>query len=481
MAICPSPSFVQAAGTQYCYQYVALDTDWFTANKTCQSRGDGASLLWITSETENTYVRNTFLTANNNQPFWIGLNDVKQDGIFQWALRAGGQYYEQPATFFAGGSTPGGNLPVLDCVEFTADGWVVNPLYCTGRLNFVCKQQMCNSSDGLKCVSTGSSLVGSNTSASTVAGSVIGVILFIVILVAILVVVLLWKFQNDKFYRYLCCCVYTKTQPAIHSLQQENQRLRQELAQQKLSMSGRFPQGGLSEETVGGGLMKNGIGSSLPPLKPQMTTDLGSSLNSSMSFSRPGGGRIAPMSPLPMTSIPPPTPGPRTSLPMLPPLISPLPPTMKVNTPVPPKVGLGLPPVGRSFPPLRSPLSPIAEKSPMSPPPGSLGQSITGSMLQFRPGVIGPLPGRVTPMGGPLKGPLPSIGMKVPPPAGQPLPPLGQPMPPIGQTVVGQGPVGQATTAEPAQIGQDSAEKEAQGKEQNHESSDSENEERGEK
>lgn len=63
----------------------------------------------------------------------------------------------------------------------------------------------------------------------------------------ILVLVLLWKFQNDKFYRYLCCCIYTKTQPAIHSLQQENQRLRQELAQRKLSMSGRFPQGGLGK------------------------------------------------------------------------------------------------------------------------------------------------------------------------------------------------------------------------------------------
>lgn len=101
----------------------------------------------------------------------------------------------------------------------------------------------------------------------------------------------------------------------------------------------------------------------------------------------------------------------------------------------------------------------------MSPPPGSLGQSMTGSMMPLRP-QIGPLPGRVTPMGGSLRGPLPSIGMKVQPPAGQAI---GQPMPSIGHTELGQDTAGKVITAEPAmQVGQDSVGKEQKGNEASH-------------
>lgn len=71
LATCPSPSFLQAVGTQsqYCSQYITFEMDRFTVENTCQS-----------------------------------------------------QY-------------------LADCIEFAAEGWLGNPLYCTSRLNFVCKQQ----------------------------------------------------------------------------------------------------------------------------------------------------------------------------------------------------------------------------------------------------------------------------------------------------------------------------------------------------
>lgn len=88
--------------------------------------------------------------------------------------------------------------------------------------------------------------------APAVSPVIIAVIVIIVVVIIIVVVVLLfllwlWKFHNDAFYRYVCCCMYGGTKSQIHSLQQENQRLRHELSQQKLGLSGRFSQGQLGE------------------------------------------------------------------------------------------------------------------------------------------------------------------------------------------------------------------------------------------
>ena len=81
---------------------------------------------------------------------------------------------------------------------------------------------------------------------------IIAVIVIIVVVIIIVVAVLLflvwlWKFRNDAFYHYVCCCVYGGTKSQINSLQQENQRLRHELSQQKLSSSARFSQGMIGE------------------------------------------------------------------------------------------------------------------------------------------------------------------------------------------------------------------------------------------
>ncbi len=68
-------------------------------------------------------------------------------------------------------------------------------------------------------------------------------------LVLVVVLVFMWKFHNDAFNRYCCCCVRRGSKVAVHSLQQENQRLRHELSQHKLSLtgSGRYSQGMFGE------------------------------------------------------------------------------------------------------------------------------------------------------------------------------------------------------------------------------------------
>ena len=64
---------------------------------------------------------------------------------------------------------------------------------------------------------------------------VVIIVLVIVAVILILVVLLiLWKFCNDTFNTYICPCLNRGLRNKLHSLEQENQRLRHELNQAKL-------------------------------------------------------------------------------------------------------------------------------------------------------------------------------------------------------------------------------------------------------
>lgn len=72
------------------------------------------------------------------------------------------------------------------------------------------------------------------------AGAIVAIIIVIVVLLVLVVVavvlVLLWKYCNDTFNVYICPCLNRKTtRSRVHSLEQENQRLRQELSQLKMA------------------------------------------------------------------------------------------------------------------------------------------------------------------------------------------------------------------------------------------------------
>ena len=77
---------------------------------------------------------------------------------------------------------------------------------------------------------------------------VVGVVILLVCVVGVVIALLcVWKCSRESLRRYLCCCVSGGPKNVVHSMQQENQRLRHELSQHKVSLSGRFQPGQLSE------------------------------------------------------------------------------------------------------------------------------------------------------------------------------------------------------------------------------------------
>ena len=117
---------------------------------------------------------------------------------------------------------------------------------------------VCDSSDGITCDSQPTATDSGGLSAGIIAAIAIVIIIvicvigeyyksmyvynynIIIIIVIVIVLGLVWKFNNDLFNRYVCPCGGQGSKQAMMSLQQENQRLRQELNQLKMSSSNRF-------------------------------------------------------------------------------------------------------------------------------------------------------------------------------------------------------------------------------------------------
>jgi len=96
---------------------------------------------------------------------------------------------------------------------------------------------VCESVDGVVCVSSQQPSASSDDTSSTLLIVVIVVIILLVLTaVVIIVLFVIYKKYNGVFMKYLCCC-YHVNQGEVLSLQQENQRLRHELSQHKLQLS----------------------------------------------------------------------------------------------------------------------------------------------------------------------------------------------------------------------------------------------------
>ena len=67
---------------QHCYRYVESPQDFFGANRTCEREG-GGKLLHIDSAAEDEYVHTQFYVNRGGSEFWIGLNDIDQEGTFR--------------------------------------------------------------------------------------------------------------------------------------------------------------------------------------------------------------------------------------------------------------------------------------------------------------------------------------------------------------------------------------------------------------
>lgn len=284
--ICGGQDYLMRPDSQYCYLYYASPMDWIAANKTCNRTG--GLLTSITSQEENQYIFDRYFTESGEIEFWIGLSDLEQEGVFKWV---GNDSAELPYTSWITDYTED-NSPSHDCVKFTAPGWQVeNPGFCGSTEHpFVCKMQTCESQDGTRCISEPTD-EGGGLGVAAIVGILLGIIIFVVILGVVIGLVLLWKFKNDAFYTYVFCCAKGGSRgTATHSLQQENQRLRHELSQHKLSSSGRYSQGQL-----GLGDPLNASLSISRPSYPTIHEDRQLSLSQSRPSFQPPSSRIAPL------------------------------------------------------------------------------------------------------------------------------------------------------------------------------------------
>ena len=72
---------------QYCYRLYLIAEDFSGANRSCVR--DGANLLSIDDQEEDTFIRNTYIGPNSTaDQFWIGLNDINTEGIFRCVCQA---------------------------------------------------------------------------------------------------------------------------------------------------------------------------------------------------------------------------------------------------------------------------------------------------------------------------------------------------------------------------------------------------------
>lgn len=69
---------------EYCYRYFQIAEDFSAANRSCVR--NGASLVFIDSSEENTYLHDTFFESSGQTEFWIGLNDMGTEGDFRSAI-----------------------------------------------------------------------------------------------------------------------------------------------------------------------------------------------------------------------------------------------------------------------------------------------------------------------------------------------------------------------------------------------------------
>lgn len=222
---CPADWVEQTfASVRYCYTLKQTNRNFDAARTDCIE--NSAQLLWIDSATENTFIHNQFSNSSDN--FWIGLNDQASEGNFVWADGTSPSFDDPLVTT--------NNVNSRDCVVFSNGQWNIIDGYCSNtQHHYVCK----SSDNGVTEAVSGTQAAGLESGVIVVI--VIVILLVVLVIVVIVVLIILWKYCNDTFNTYVCPCFDRKTKHKVHVLEQENQKLRQELAQLKLNKAGRMP------------------------------------------------------------------------------------------------------------------------------------------------------------------------------------------------------------------------------------------------
>ncbi|XP_038047164.1 echinoidin-like [Patiria miniata] len=155
LAAAQCPDDFTAFGNNACYMPVAQKLPWHEAEQFCNAYSSCASsglgnLVSIHTEQENRFVHMLYNTLVFNTPenFWIGYNDRRTEGQFEWS---DGWTYPPGTTPFSKWFTPPGAFSNEDCVSMDGSSTVPgrqpqpgrNPEMwqlrdCTTPLAFVC-------------------------------------------------------------------------------------------------------------------------------------------------------------------------------------------------------------------------------------------------------------------------------------------------------------------------------------------------------
>eukprot|EP00118_Oscarella_pearsei_P025949 m.309092 g.309092 ORF g.309092 m.309092 type:complete len:391 (+) comp45478_c0_seq1:659-1831(+) len=273
---CASDDFTLAPGLGICYAYFQSSLTFANAENWCKDRG--GKLVEISKKEENDVIGSLIKGQSGSGTIsssWIGLtdqdtNDINLEGRFYWL---GTQHFLDSLSYtsWAPEEPEKSNSLSKDCVVFTAAGWAVHYSGCeSAKLPFVCQSEACS---GSACTDT---VVGGKNGSN--AGVIAGII--VVLVVIAIIIVLLWyiyKFHNDVWQKYICCCCLP-SKVGMDKLEQENQRLRHELslrrtasqARQTSFSSNQFPAispGFLPPDAAPA--IPDGQGGMLPSIKPQ--------------------------------------------------------------------------------------------------------------------------------------------------------------------------------------------------------------------
>ena len=115
------------------YLFCEENVVWAQAMDACPNIMDGYSLLSINDESENVWVYEQLVEINNEQRWWISLNDQQEEGVFVWGNGQTPKYenWERNEPNDSGGE---------DCTElnrFFNEFW--NDIRCNAELYYVCK------------------------------------------------------------------------------------------------------------------------------------------------------------------------------------------------------------------------------------------------------------------------------------------------------------------------------------------------------
>lgn len=129
-----------------CYKFFNISKSWYNASTSCQS--ENSFLVTIDDISENQFVITTLTSSYS----WIGLNDISQEGQFEWVSGSTSSYRrwspDEPNNVDIAGYPPG-----EDCTHVYNSKPYWNDYPCLAPLPYVCeKGRYCLDMKCLSCI-----------------------------------------------------------------------------------------------------------------------------------------------------------------------------------------------------------------------------------------------------------------------------------------------------------------------------------------